>query len=128
MRDVVVIGGGVAGLVAARDLAGTGRDVLLLEGSPILGGKLRSAEVAGLTVDVGAEAMLARRPEGVALAAALGADLVHPTAATSAVWSRGALRAMPRSLMGVPFDLDQLAASGVLSPEGLTRAISGTTR
>ena len=122
MRDVVVIGGGVAGLVAARDLAATGRDVLLLEGSPTLGGKLRSAEVAGLTVDVGAEAMLARRPEGVALAAALGADLVHPTGATSAVWSRGALRAMPRSLMGVPFDLDQLAASGVLNPEGLTRA------
>ena len=122
MRDVVVIGGGVAGLVAARDLAATGRDVLLLEGSPVLGGKLRSAEVAGLTVDVGAEAMLARRPEGVALAAGLGADLVHPTAASSAVWSRGALRAMPRSLMGVPFDLDQLAASGVLSPDGLARA------
>lgn len=122
MRDVVVIGGGVAGLVAARDLAATGRNVLLLEGSPVLGGKLRSAEVAGLTVDVGAEAMLARRPEGVALAADLGADLVHPTTASSAVWSRGALRAMPRSLMGVPFDLDQLAASGVLSPEGLARA------
>ncbi|GAA1438570.1 protoporphyrinogen oxidase [Mycobacterium cookii] len=122
MRDVVVIGGGVAGLVAARDLAATGRDVLLLEGAPVLGGKLRSAEVAGLTVDVGAEAMLARRPEGVALAAGLGADLVHPTATSSAVWSRGALRAMPRSLMGVPFDLDQLAASEVLSPEGLARA------
>ncbi|WP_439937005.1 protoporphyrinogen oxidase [Nocardia sp. N13] len=121
-KDVVVIGGGVAGLVAARDLAATGRDVLLLEGSPRLGGKLRSAEVAGLTVDVGAEAMLARRPEGVDLAAEIGAEVVHPTTATSAVWSRGALRAMPRSLMGVPFDLDQLAASGVLSPEGLARA------
>jgi oxygen-dependent protoporphyrinogen oxidase len=66
--------------------------------------------------------MLARRPEGVALAAEIGAEVVHPTTATSAVWSRGALRPMPRSLMGVPFDLDQLAASGVLSPEGLARA------
>ncbi|HEY0642460.1 MAG TPA: protoporphyrinogen oxidase [Nocardioides sp.] len=121
-RDVVVVGGGMAGLVAARDLAAGGRDVLLLEGSPGIGGKLRSAEVAGLTVDVGAEAMLARRPEGVGLAAEIGAEVVHPTAATSAVWSRGALRRMPRSLMGVPFDLDQLAASGVLSPEGLARA------
>ena len=65
-RDVVVVGGGVAGLVAARELAATGRDVLLLEGSPEIGGKLRTAEVAGLPVDVGAEAMLARRPEGVA--------------------------------------------------------------
>lgn len=121
-RDVVVVGGGVAGLVAARDLAATGRDVLLLEGSPAIGGKLRSAEVAGLTVDVGAEAMLARRPEGVGLAAEIGAEVVHPTSATSGVWSRGALRAMPRSLMGVPFDLDQLASSGVLSPDGLARA------
>ncbi len=82
-RDVVVVGGGVAGLVAARDLAASGRDVLLLEGSPVLGGKLRGAEVAGQTVDVGAEAMIARRPEGLALAAGLGAGLVHPTPATS---------------------------------------------
>lgn len=124
--DAVVVGGGVAGLVAARDLAATGRDVLLLEGSPQVGGKLRSAEVAGLRVDVGAEAMLARRPEGVGLAAEIGAELVHPTTATSGVWSRGALRELPRSLMGVPFDLDQLAASGVLSPEGLARATSET--
>ncbi|HEV2798262.1 MAG TPA: FAD-dependent oxidoreductase, partial [Nocardioides sp.] len=124
--DVVVVGGGVAGLVAARGLAATGRDVLLLEASPQVGGKLRSAEVAGLTVDVGAEAMLARRPEGLDLAAEVGADLVHPTAATSGVWSRGALRTLPRSLMGVPLDLDQLAASGVLSPEGLARATAET--
>lgn len=124
--DVVVVGGGVAGLVAARELAATGRDVLLLEGSPQVGGKLCSAEVAGLTVDVGAEAMLARRPEGIGLAAELGAEVVHPTVATSGVWSRGALRELPRSLMGVPFDLDRLAASGVLSPEGLVRATSET--
>ncbi|MCY7402710.1 MAG: protoporphyrinogen oxidase, partial [Nocardioides sp.] len=121
MRDVVVVGGGVAGLVAARELAASGRDVLLLESSPEIGGKLRSAEVAGLVVDVGAEAMLARRPEGIDLVASLGAEVVHPTTATSSIFSRGALRPMPRSLMGVPFDLQQLADSGVLSPEGLER-------
>ncbi|WP_307807724.1 protoporphyrinogen oxidase [Nocardioides xinjiangensis] len=120
--DTVVVGGGIAGLVAARDLAAAGRDVLLLEASPQVGGKLRTAEVAGLSVDVGAEAMLARRPEGVALAQELGAAVVHPTGAASAVWSRGALRDLPRSVMGVPLDLDQLARSGVLSPEGLARA------
>ena len=112
----------MAGLVAARELAASGRDVLLLEASPEVGGKLRSAQVAGLTVDVGAEAMLARRPEGVDLAASLGVDVVHPTTATSSIFSRGALRPMPRSLMGVPFDLAQLADSGVLTPEGLARA------
>lgn len=123
---MVVVGGGVAGLVAARESAAAGRDVLLLESSPQIGGKLRTARVAGLTVDVGAEAMLARRPEGVDLVRTLGAEVVHPTGATSGVWSRGRLRELPRSLMGVPFDLESLAASGVLTPEGLARAAAET--
>jgi protoporphyrinogen/coproporphyrinogen III oxidase len=122
VRDVVVVGAGIGGLTAARDLVAAGRDVLVLEGSPEVGGKLRRAEVAGVTVDVGAEAMLARRPEGVALAAELGLEVVHPTAAASRLWSRGKLRPLPRSLMGVPFDLDELAASAVLSADGLARA------
>ncbi len=118
---IVVVGGGIAGLTAAHVL-GADHDVVLLEGSPDIGGKLRTAEVAGVRVDVGAEAMLNRRPEGVELARELGLPVVHPTAATSRVWSRGSLRQLPRSLMGVPFDLDELAASGVLSPSGLARA------
>ena len=117
---VVVVGGGVAGLTAAHDLAGD-HDVTVLEGSPQVGGKLCSAEVAGLTVDVGAEAMLARRPEGVALAEEVGLEVVHPTTATSRVWSRGALRPLPRSLMGVPFDVDEVASAGVLSADGVAR-------
>ncbi|GCD91383.1 protoporphyrinogen oxidase [Nocardioides sp. LS1] len=120
-RRVVVVGGGIAGLTAAHDLAARGSDVLLLEGSPEVGGKLCRGPVAGVTVDVGAEAMLNRRPEGVALAGSLGLTVVHPTAAASTIWTRGALRPLPRSLMGVPLDLAQLAASGVLSDEGLAR-------
>ena len=118
--DVVVVGGGIAGLTAARCLAAT-HDVLILEGSPLIGGKLRLAAVAGVDVDVGAEAMLNRRPEGVDLARELGLEVMHPTPATSRLFSRGALRPMPRSLMGVPFDLDEVAASGVLSAEGFAR-------
>lgn len=118
----VVVGGGVAGLTAAHVLAADpSRRVLLLEASPQVGGKLRLAEVAGVCVDVGAEAMLHRRPEGTALLAELGQEVVHPTSAGSRLWTRGALRQLPRSLMGVPLDLDALAASGVLSPEGLAR-------
>lgn len=120
--DTVVVGAGVAGLSAALDLCAAGHDVLVLEGSPDVGGKLRLARVGGVTVDVGAEAMLARRPEGLALLADLGLDAVHPTAATSRLWSYGALRRLPRTLMGVPSDLDELAESGVLSPAGLARA------
>ena len=119
---VVVVGGGIAGLTASYLIAEDPTlDVLLLEGSPQVGGKLRLDEVAGVMVDVGAEAMLNRRPEGVDLARELGLEVVHPTTASSRLWSRGELRPLPRSLMGVPLDLGGLAASGVLSDEGLAQ-------
>jgi oxygen-dependent protoporphyrinogen oxidase len=118
---VVVVGGGIAGLAAAHRLRAQGRDVLLLEGSPQVGGVLRRRTVAGVGVDVGAEAMLNRRPEGVALAAELGLEVCHPAQASSRIWTRDALRPLPRSLMGVPLDLDDLAASGVLTDAELDR-------
>lgn len=117
----MVVGGGLAGLVAARELAVLGREVLVLEAAASVGGKLRLADVAGVRVDVGAEAMLQRRPEGVELVTALGLPVVHPAVTTSRVWSRGALHPLPRSVMGVPADLSDLARSGVLSAEGLDR-------
>ena len=59
MKRVAVVGGGIAGLTAAYVLGeDPNLEVLLLEGSPQVGGKLRLAEVGGVTVDVGAEAML----------------------------------------------------------------------
>ena len=119
----VVVGGGIAGLTAAYDLAASGTvdEVLVLEGSPVTGGKLRTLEVAGVTVDVGAEAMLNRRPEGVDLARSLDLDVVHPATSRSGLWTRGEVRPLPRTLMGVPLDLDDLAASGVLSAGALDR-------
>ena len=126
-RRTVVIGAGIAGLAAAHELAAAGDEVLVLEGSTTVGGKLRRAEVAGVTVDVGAEAMLNRRPEAVDLARLLGLDLVHPTTVSSRIWTRGALRRLPRSVMGVPADLDELGRTGVLSDEGLARARAEVT-
>ena len=121
--STVVLGGGIAGLAAAWFLAEAGHRVTVLEGSSVVGGKLRTGEVAGVRVDVGAESMLARRPEGVALAEALGLPLVHPATTASRVWSRGGLHPLPRTLMGVPLDPVALAASGLLSADGLERAL-----
>ncbi|MDH6578258.1 protoporphyrinogen oxidase [Kitasatospora sp. MAP5-34] len=121
---VVVIGGGIAGLTAALLSSGSGR-VTLLEATDRLGGKLRGGEVGGVRVDLGAESMLARRPEGVELArqVGLGERLEPPSTAKAAIWTRDALRPLPGGqLMGVPGDLAALAASGVLSDQGLERA------
>ena len=70
---VAVVGGGVAGLSAAWELLqGNDVRVVVLEAADAVGGKLRRAEVAGYPVDVGAESMLARRPEATGLVADLG--------------------------------------------------------
>ncbi len=122
---MVVVGGGIAGLAAAAGVRRTapGARVVVLEGSPDVGGKLRLATVGGVTVDVGAESMLNRRPEAVGLAreAGLGGRLVHPATMAANLWSRGEMHPMPRTLMGVPTDARALADSGVLSKAGLAR-------
>ena len=57
---VIVAGGGIAGLVAARECAKVGLRVTVLEASDAFGGVVRSAEVGGLTLDVGAESFATR--------------------------------------------------------------------
>ncbi|MFD5519810.1 protoporphyrinogen oxidase [Streptomyces sp. NPDC127066] len=119
---VVVVGGGIAGLAAAHRLLGRGARVTVLEASDRLGGKLLAGEIAGARVDLGAESMLARRPEAVDLAreAGLGDRLQPPATATASLWTRGTLRPMPKGhVMGVPGDAS--AVAGVLSEEGLRR-------
>ena len=58
--DVVVIGAGVAGLVAARDLAAAGRRTLVVDARDAPGGAVRGHEVAGLRLDAGAESFATR--------------------------------------------------------------------
>ncbi|MFE5136666.1 protoporphyrinogen oxidase [Streptomyces fagopyri] len=119
---VVVVGGGIAGLAAAHRLLGRGARVTVLEASGRVGGKLLPGEVAGARVDLGAESMLARRPEAVALAREVGLSdrLLPPATATASLWTRGALRPMPKGhVMGVPGTA--AALHGVLSDEGLRR-------
>ncbi len=124
-RSVAIIGGGIAGLAAAYFLRDSGLTVTVLEGSPRLGGKLAVSDVAGVCVDSGAEALLARRPEGTGLIAELGlsGQLQVPGTTSAGIWTRGSVRPLPRrQFMGVPADMGELAESGILSEHGLARA------
>ncbi len=123
MIDVVVVGGGISGLAAARRLTLTGLSVLLVEGSPRLGGKIAGVRLGDLEVDGGAESVLVRRPEAVSLIDELGLHelLVHPTDAKPRVYVDGRAVELPPSAMGVPADLDALSV--LLTPEGFARAL-----
>ena len=123
---VVVVGAGISGCAAAYFLRHERPDaaVTVLDSAPHVGGKLRLAEVAGFPVDVGAEAMLARRPEAVDLARAvgLGTDLRDPVTTQASVWFDGRLVPLPaRTVMGVPGDISALAGTELFSPGEIAR-------
>src|ERR1700710_954461 len=63
--DVIVVGAGMAGLSAARELAGQGRSVLVLEGRDRIGGRMHTLHPRGWPVhlDIGAEFVHGRPPE-----------------------------------------------------------------
>ena len=112
---IAVIGAGVSGLTGAyalrRELGPDAR-IDVFESAERTGGILQSATVGGVSVDVGAEAFIVRRPEARDLIAELGlADqVVSPGGMRPAVWSAGALHALPSpALMGIPSSPASLA-------------------
>ena len=120
-----MVGGGIAGLSAAWHVAAEAPDaeVVVLEAAPAVGGKLRSASVAGGSVDVGAESMLARRPEAVELARAvgLGDSLIAPLTTSASVYAGGAAHPLPaRTMLGIPSDVAALRESGLFDDAALS--------
>ncbi len=122
---VVVVGAGISGLAAAWEAADAGADVVLLDADRRAGGKLGTASLLGRRIDTGADAFLARRPEGTAFVqdVGLGGSLTSPATSSALVWSGGRLQRLPDGLLlGLPSSLVSLARSRVLSPLGVARA------
>jgi oxygen-dependent protoporphyrinogen oxidase len=116
-KRVAVIGGGIAGLAAAvrlRDRAPQDTEIIVYEQGGVLGGKLRTGELAGVTVERGAESFLAGAPDGTESAAVLlarrlglGDALVHPAAGQAALAVAGRLDPIPAgTLLGIPRESD----------------------
>lgn len=125
MTSIVVVGAGLAGLVAAHELAKRGDAVTVLEASDRIGGQIRTVDWHGLRVDTGAEAMFLGGPQLKHLVADLGLtdQLVAPEPGSS--WLRTG-RGLTRLPDGVgptgPTKLAPVVRSGLLSPFALARA------
>lgn len=106
-HDAVVVGGGVAGLVAARELALAGLRPLVLESWRAPGGVIGRHEVDGLDLDAGAESFATRGGVVAALAAELGLADAVVVPEPHGAWVRLPQGAgpLPRTgLLGIPAD------------------------
>jgi len=75
--DTVVVGAGLAGLVAANDLAAAGHDVIVLEARDRVGGRLLNTEIGGEPNELGGQWVAPYQSEMHALLAELGLESFH---------------------------------------------------
>lgn len=96
---VAVVGGGISGLAAAFRLREAGAEVVLLEADARLGGKVRTEQRDGFTIEHGPNGFLSSRESAVRLAQDLGlGDRMVPATEAAEhryLFSRGALRPLP---------------------------------
>lgn len=109
-NSAVVIGGGISGLIAARELAITGYAVTVLEASDHFGGCVYAHELDGLTLDAGAESFATRSTAVADLLKDLGLEQEIVTPRPSGSWlftqnAQGEPQAFPspqQGLLGIP--------------------------
>ncbi len=107
----VVIGGGISGLVAARELAISGHRVQLHEASSSFGGCVGVHEVAGLRLDAGAESFATRSTAVADLLGELGLGEDITTPQPGGAWlylkrgtEHGAQPLPASGILGIPGD------------------------
>ncbi len=108
----VVIGAGVSGLVAARELVKRGLRVTVLEGSQAVGGMVRGVELGGIEVDAGAEAFATRTREVGDLCRELGLETAGPEGRSHIWWPDG-IHPLARGVLGIPASLDDDAVAAL---------------
>lgn len=115
MTSYCVVGGGISGLTAAYRLrvsVGPDPRITVFDPADRLGGVLRTEQVGGMTMDLGAEAFITRRPEVPALLGELGLTgrQVASAGARPLLYSQGRLHPLPTgTLQGVPARAESVA-------------------
>lgn len=124
--DVVIVGGGIAGLAAAWTLHQRGVPFRLLEATDRWGGVIRTEVVSGFLLEAGPDAFIAQKPEAAALCRELGLGhrLVPSNTSQKTVFvlRKGRLVPMPDGLaLGVPTRIRSFLRSSLVSWPGKVR-------
>ena len=108
---IVIVGGGLAGLVAAHALATAGKEVTLLEARSKLGGLVASEEIGRVRFDIGAESYARRATEVTDYLRGLGLETVLP-AGRPWIWNGSPIQIPANTSLGIPADpsSDEIAA------------------
>ncbi len=110
--DVLIIGGGLAGLTCAKELEEAGVSYLLLEAADDIGGRVRTDQVNGFLLDRGFQVFPTAYPEATAQLDYSTLEL-HHFSPGAMIWSEGKWHRILD-----PFRSPFSAFSGVISPIG----------
>src|SRR5215208_6462667 len=122
---IAIVGGGIAGLSAAYELAVRRVPFRLFEASHRLGGLIRTERIDGFTIEAGADSMLAQKRAAVDLCIELGLEshLVTTKAPRTAfVLHDGRLHPLPSpSFLGIPASWKGVLGFRLLGPTARAR-------
>jgi oxygen-dependent protoporphyrinogen oxidase len=123
--QVVIVGGGIAGLSVAYELFRRGISFTLLEAGSRAGGVVLSEQVDGFTIDAGPDSLLVQKPQGIRLCEELGLEsrLVATKRPRIAYIQRGGrLHPLPAaSVLGIPTQWGPFIRTSLFSWPGKLR-------
>src|SRR6185503_3734092 len=123
--EVIIVGGGIAGLATAYELHRLGVPFLLLESASRVGGVILSEQIDGYTIDAGPEALLIQKTDAVRLCEEVGlGDRLVPTKLPRVAFIQrgGKLHALPAaSVLGIPTRVGPFIRTSLFSWLGKAR-------
>lgn len=132
LRTVVVIGGGMTGLSTAYYLQNSIQkrnmdvNIILVESSDRLGGKIRTLHDGDFTMESGADSIVTRKTNVAPLIEELGIqdEVVYNATGISYIYTEGKLKQIPKeSVFGIPLSIESLAKTELISAEGKVEAL-----